>query len=215
MSSVPASESYFHPPRIWEGQPAFIVGGGPSLKNTDLSCLYGKNVLGVNTAYQLGNWVKVVFYGDEQWIKHYSRLGALEFPGWLVTASVSPFTAYPKVMVMHREISGFATGSGRLAWNMNSGACSINLAYHLGANPVFLVGFDMKVGTNDAGEKINNWHPNPLASPVEKKYGTFLRAFSRMKREMDAKVPQFKVLNATPGSALTLFPMVNLEEVAK
>jgi len=38
---------------MWEGETAFIVGGGPSLLDVDISVLEGKRVIGVNNAYQL------------------------------------------------------------------------------------------------------------------------------------------------------------------
>ena len=57
-------EDTWNPPQIWKDQTAFILGGGPSLKDADLDLIHDRRVIGVNNAYQLGSWVDVCWFGD-------------------------------------------------------------------------------------------------------------------------------------------------------
>ncbi len=68
-----------------------------------------------------------------------------------------------------------------------------------------LIGFDMR-RVNDRA----NWHedhPCPQKDP----YGRFLLAFPHIARE--ARELGLEILNATPESAISQFPIVKLEEV--
>ena len=40
----------------------YIIGGGPSIAETNLSLLRDKFVIGVNMAYKLGNWLIFGFF---------------------------------------------------------------------------------------------------------------------------------------------------------
>lgn len=50
----------------------FIIGGGPSLKQTlpDLSILNGKNIITTNTAYKLYPEALICLFGDMYWWNH-------------------------------------------------------------------------------------------------------------------------------------------------
>jgi len=52
------------PPKIWQGSPAFIIGGGPSVNDVDFSLIKHHRIIGVNNSYQLGDWVDVCWFGD-------------------------------------------------------------------------------------------------------------------------------------------------------
>lgn len=51
-------------PPIWSGGTAWIIGGGPSVKDLDLSPIHQYRVIGVNNAYQFGHWVDACWFGD-------------------------------------------------------------------------------------------------------------------------------------------------------
>jgi hypothetical protein len=54
----------FKPHSIWKNDTAFILGGGPSLSKVDFSLIEHRRVIGVNNAYQLGDWVDICWFGD-------------------------------------------------------------------------------------------------------------------------------------------------------
>ena len=85
-------------PRIWEGGDVWILGGGPSVtKQFDIpeqvvqsvmdgtsppsvyspymKALHDKHVIGINVAYLIGDWIDMVFFGDNKFLlKHLERL---------------------------------------------------------------------------------------------------------------------------------------------
>lgn len=62
--------------RIWEGATVAVVGGGPSLKDVDLTPVLSKfRVIGVNDAYKYGVGVDLVYWGDDSW--YWGRKGTI------------------------------------------------------------------------------------------------------------------------------------------
>ncbi len=192
---------------IWPDSTVYIIGGGPSLKNMDLSQIQNKRIIGVNNAYQLGEWVDVCWWGDcPWWRQHAERLK--KFPGLKIHCcnrhAIRPDT---KRLLRGRPL-GIDLRPEYVAWNNSSGASAVNLAVHFGAKRIVLLGFDMKKGPN--GE--NNWHTeHKNYEPDWNPYDRFLKVWPHIRK--DAKKIGVEILNATPDSALTLFPMVKLEDI--
>jgi len=84
---------YYHIPKIWEGETCFIIGGGASIlsqfnipkdvvkevtKGTlpmsayspFMEVLHDKNVIAVNSAYKLGDWVDITYFSDKPFYLH-------------------------------------------------------------------------------------------------------------------------------------------------
>ncbi len=193
----------WHCPKFWDGATVFILGGGPSLAKLNLELIHDHRCIGVNNAYQLGNWVDAMWFGDSRWYEwHWKRL--LKFGG-LKACCVPRLDGFPGIKVFARgKVKGIDDRNGRVSWNGNSGASAINFAYHTGARRIVLLGFDMRRVDGQA-----NWHfdhPSPEKDP----YQRFLRCFPDIAK--DAKRLGLMILNATPESGLTLFPMARLED---
>jgi hypothetical protein len=97
--------------------------------------------------------------------------------------------------------SGSPSGGG------NSGFQALNIAVQFGATRIVLVGFDMRL---DRGLHWHGRHPQGLNNPHEPSIMAWRRA-------LDAAAPTFAalgitVLNASPVSALTAYPVVPLED---
>lgn len=72
-----------------------------------------------------------------------------------------------------------------------------------------MVGYDMKVDS----QGNHNWHSNHKHIPRTNIYQElFINAFDQIAQ--DAQKLGFEIVNATPGSALTQFPPVRLEDIA-
>lgn len=194
--------------KIWsETSTAYILGGGPSLLTMDLTPIHDKHVIGVNNAYRLGDWVDVCWFGDYEWYGLH-RLELFKFYG-LKVHCCNIDAERPGIKELGRgKPWGIDKRRDYVAWNDNSGASAINLAYHLGVRTVVLLGFDMKFGEN----RKNNWHEDHKLPPHKdwNPYPKFLRNFPIIKQEADKL--GLTILNATPDSALDVFPMVKLEE---
>ena len=192
-------------PKIWDGDTVFILGGGPSLNDTNFDLIKDKHVIGVNNAYLLGSWVDICWFGDGRWWGwHADKLK--EFPGLIATCCVRLLDKDPRLRVVRRgKPRGIEKKKDQIAWNSNSGGSVINLAYHLGAKRLVLLGYDMR----RVGDKAN-WHDEHPA-PEKNPYNRFMKRFESIAQ--DARKLGFEIINATPGSALTYFPMMRLEDL--
>jgi hypothetical protein len=128
--------------------------------------------------------------------------------GWVVTNStrVRPNTIPDWLKCIKRQLKG--CGVDGLAWNGNTGAVAINLALLLGADPIYLLGYDMQISEDGKGNFHNayNHKPNP------KTYNRFLRGMRCMASEMKKLFPGRQVINLEDGtSALEVFPKESLK----
>lgn len=160
-------------PPIWEGEDVFIIGGGYSLldvfsipkteREPDKAGTYiqpyleKKRVIGVNRAYELGDWVDCMFFGDCGFYTHHRR-ELLEWAGLKVSCCPRMANAaHPGIKHLFRDRqkrSGISKQPDRVAWGKNSGAGAINLAYHFGVKRIILLGFDMST----APDGSTHWH---------------------------------------------------------
>lgn len=193
--------------KLWPGATVFILGGGPSLSQVDLAPLQHEHVIGVNDAFKLGAWVDICWWGDCRWgIWNLDEL--LKYQGLNVSCTRCNCQHPKTLQVRRKEGSGISMNPEEVFWNKSSGASAINLAYHLGASKVVLLGFDMKV--NERNE--HNWHQNHRAHPRPSAYQErFLPPFIKIKEDADKL--GLDIVNATVDSELKVFPMVKLKEI--
>ncbi len=200
-------------PRIWPDGECFILGGGPSINDIDLSLLEGKRVIAVNNAYKLGNW-DVMFYGDCRWYQRHKE-ALTKFTG-LKVHSCNANEGCGDVKKI-RKIGGNTYGinrrTDRLQWNASSGACAINLAVHFGVKRIILLGFDMQKVDGETNFHRDHAHHRGSEKDYRKfnPYPRHLVPFESIAR--DLKAYGVECLNATPNSALKAFPIVSPSEV--
>lgn len=112
-----------------------------------------------------------------------------------------------KLATFSRDLKGkgITEDRNKVCWNGNSGGSAINIAYHLGAKKIVLVGFDMR---RVNGEKnFHNDHKEQQHNPFRR----HLKGFPIIAK--DAKRLGLEIINATPGSAIDSFPITTLENV--
>jgi len=177
----------------WKDQPAVVVGAGPSAARTPLELARGKaRVVAVNESWRLAPWADVLFAMDGIW--WVDNKGVPQFPGRRVTSS-------PHAMKTFGLDCFICIGS-------TSGLRSIYLAEKFGASLILLVGFDM----HDNGG--THWHPPHntrvgLRNPGENEMRQWREDVERVADKFAERGT--KVINCTPGSALTCFPYVPFE----
>ena len=191
-------------PRLWPGSTVVCIGGGPSLTREDVEFCRGRApVIAIKDAQRLAPWAEVLYSGDDKWWKWYR--GAPEFSG--LKFGLEPTrTPWPGVEILditgdtgiEQAPTGLRTGS-------NSGYQAVNLAIHLGATRVLLLGYDMKP-TNGRDHWFGS-HPYGATPP----YQLFLDRFPTMVEPL--KELGVEVLNVTRDSALDVFPRAALEQV--
>ena len=207
-------------PRIWPEMTVFILGGGPSLNDADFSLIQHRRIIGVNNSYgdpvhnKKGKligykprpWVDICWFGDGRWYSWHIK-DLREFSGLIAHCVPRLKNAVGLHSYTRGKPAGIETRQGFVAWNRNSGASAINLAYHLGASRVILLGFDMRRIDDRA-----NWHDDH-PSPQKNPYHRFLRLFPKIAK--DAGDLGLEIINCTPDSAIDQFPIMTLEAYLK
>jgi hypothetical protein len=199
-------------PRLWPGSTIVVIGGGSSLTPADVDYCRGKaRVIAIKEAYQLAPWADVLYAADAKWWRFYQ--GAPTFDGLKYSIEQNPSqdapdwcAAWPDVAILRNKGDhGLSLDPSGLCTGHNSGYQAVNLAVHLGAAKIVLLGFDMWRGPS--GEQ--NWfgkHPNHVESP----YPLFLQSFATIVAPL--KQAGVEVLNASRFTILNGFPRVPLEE---
>lgn len=207
------------PTGSWKGKPCYIVGGGPSLKGFNWSLLRGKRTIGINLAFtkieptiifsmdtRFLNWVLNAKYGKEAKEKF---LKAKSFKVWLATYNLSlpgeifiipVFKSYRHGLVSFTFDLADGIGHGN-----NSGYAALNLAVCLGANPVYLLGFDC---SHEKGR--SHWHNGHPIKQNETTTKNFISYFEKQATRIKAK--GFDVINLNPNSALECFEKKSIKE---
>lgn len=223
---------------MWDGGECWIIGGGASMprqfgvpeeviakvnsKEVPLSAysnylapLHDKNVIGVNLAFLLGDWVSAMYFCDAQIYKIYQPL-IHNFHNLKVTCGQA-FTNFSPSMVNIKRLKrdnrpGLSTATDTICWNQNSGAASINFAVLAGAKRIMLLGFDMKPDDNGRTHWVNGvngtLYKKPSTPTVLK---NFIKKFPYVAEA--AKRAKVEILNVNPDSALLDFKRVRLNEV--
>lgn len=200
---------------LWSGARAFIVGGGPSLKSFDFSRLDGELTIGINRAFE--KFDPTIIFGMD------SRFWTWLEEGRFGEAARDKFTNYRyglklwlnygKGLGLYPEDFLTLQSLGEQGWSEslesgigdgnNSGYAALNLAYCLGANPIVLLGFDMKGDGQGKQVWFHDGYPKVQGENV----------YDRFRGNINRIAPNFRnsgrfVMNCCPDSGLTCFPKV-------
>ncbi len=197
--------------KVVETKTAVVLASGPSLTVEQIAAAKasGHFTIVVSRTYQKMLDADVMYSGDYLFFKTYIADLRKTFKGKMWTQDSSTAARWPDVK---RFRGGNREGLGKEVININgnSGTQALNLAFLWGYKRIILLGFDMKLGPK--GEKHH--HPDHPAPCVQAMcLSEWLHKLVPVAR--DLKNLKIDVLNATPGSALTLFPMVDWKEVLK
>ena len=229
-------DAYLHPWRrksrahmaefkdIHVGQRCFIIGNGPSLRQTNLSKLKNEFTFGMNRIYllfpELGFTTSYFVSINDLVIEQFAEdIAALPIPKFIAWHSNRHFQRFPEDMIfLYTTYTGprFAYDMTRRVWE---GATVTNvalqLAYYMGFQQVILIGIDHNFASKgDAnktvvsqGDDLNHFAPNyfgkgfrwqlPDLDTSEVGYSLVHDAYRKAGRE---------VIDATVGGKLTIFP---------
>lgn len=202
------------PSDAWKGRRCWIVGGGPSVRDFDLSLLQGELVIGINRAVEVCDPTVLLAMDERFW-------------GWMVTGAVGD-----RVKERYEVFDGvkcwayFDTNSHLIPpdegyflyndytarfrkelakgirWGSNTGFAAVHLAYALGANPIYLLGFDMQP-TEDRGKQ---WWHDGYGDGDGQSAGVYeLFKVEWMEAEEEVKGLGVDIVNLNPQSALSVF----------
>lgn len=128
-------------PREFPDSTIWIVAGGPSIRGVDLDCLKGRKVIAINSSVFKVPFADFLFFGDSRWWYQNHPL-LKDFRGRCVTTTTAHTD--PRVLYMRKvkPKPGLAEEPCALSMQYTSLQAAINLAWHLGASRMILLGAD-------------------------------------------------------------------------
>lgn len=192
----------------WAGQAAFIICGGPSVKQWNLDLLRGRRVIVINRSFETVPWADVLFFADTNPWRWY-REGITNFRGRVMTVfDGKPSKRYPDRFEQYRKTRPPALSSDPSCITMarTSTTGAIHVCAHLGSRQIVTLGLDGKK-SEDGRTHHHTPHPKPFVPGCWEKH----------RKELCSIVPSLKawgveVWNASPGSACDAFPIMGLDE---
>jgi hypothetical protein len=198
-------------PRIFEGQSVAIVAGGPSLRGFDWERLRGVPAIAINRAYEMMPFAPVLWWSDSRFWRQHKAALERHAAIWKATCFTNYLEedAVPSWVTQYRmtETAGFDPDPRYLRSGNNSAFAAICLAAHLGAARLVLLGVDMRHGP--AGE--THYHGGHGLPHSEDTLTTFMLPFFETLAAPLAALG-IEVINASPDSALTVWPRCSIEE---
>lgn len=235
-------EATFHPWRresirrlgelkdIHRGERAFIIGNGPSLKNTDLRKLKNEYTFGMNRIYlgfpEMGFETTYFLTVNSLVIEQCAEdIRNLKMPRFVCWRSHKEIGAAPDLNFLHTTYTGpkFALDArGRLWESATVTYIALQLAYHMGFEEVILIGVDHNYAAQgkpnttivSQGDDKDHFHAGyfgkgfrwqlPDLETSERGYHMARQAYEAAGR---------RVIDATVGGKLTIFPKAEYESL--
>ncbi|WP_223811670.1 MULTISPECIES: hypothetical protein [unclassified Pantoea] len=171
------------------------IASGPSLTASDcrLATASGHPVIAVNSSIGLIPECQYLFAADCSWWDKYHSTLKTRAQCW--TVSGRAHLRYGVNLFRPPDNDSF-----------NSGQRAIQLAAHLGAERIILLGYDCSLanGTHWHGE-----HPDGLKNPD----GESIRRWQSEFQRLADSLPSFSIINCSRHTSLTCFPRAAPEEV--
>lgn len=204
---------YWTPEPIFLGETVFCLASGPSLTQTIANRVLDRRVIVVNSSCHVAPWADILYFTDSGWYEPRRDLVA-SWPRLVVSMSRTAKREMPdKVLRVKGEgdpafpITSFPSlGSPVIRQGRSSGHTAISLAIALGAKRIVMLGYDMRLV--DGREHNHTEYNNPR--DLEQYAREFVPSFAGWNAA--ALAMGVEILNATPGSAVKEFPMIDLEE---
>jgi hypothetical protein len=211
-------------PPCFKGEVVAVVGAGPSLTGGQVEAVRasGARSIVVNRNFEMfpdADWLHV---GDAVFWK--THPAAYEFAGIKTTLAVEALRDGVRLLRSTGN-NGFERDPSGVRNYNNSGMQAIAVAVHTGARRVVLVGFDGRAREREvptsSGSLVrkvdNHWHGQhsyPCTNPTPNLYKRW-DGHMRSLADALARLGGPEVVNATPGSAYSCWPMMDLGEALR
>jgi len=187
-----------------------VAAPGPSLTQEVAEACRGYPVIAVNDAYRRLPFADILYSGCRKWWRYHE--GCPDFTGekWSCHGigtndsndNLHLADRYGVRLIAGRRKPSFSFERGFIHYGGNSGFQAVNLALLMADGPIIMVGFDMH-GSHFFGE-----HPEPIRK-AKRGYNGFIEKFRIAAQTLNGRRT---IINATPGSALDCFPIMELGE---
>lgn len=204
-------------PRLADATDGLVVclATGPSLTQADVDRVRGRaTVVCVNDAHRLAPWADVLYSSDRYWWAYHKAVPP--FAGARATIEYSPgrkpaeLSTLAPAMVYYRHTGHEGlelSPDGLRTCGQNSGGAALNLAVHLGATRVLLLGYDM----GDVTGKQHFFGPHPRAIAGRHNFPRWRQAFETMAPLLAGA--GVEVINCSRTTSLNAFPCRTIDEV--
>jgi hypothetical protein len=186
-------------PRLWPDATIVVLASGPSLTADDIALCRDRpdtHILAIKDSIRLAPWAPVLYACDRRWWRTYPGTKNLTARKYGLEA----LRERPDVQILRQGPEmGLSLDPTALALGRNSGHQAINLAVHLGARRILLLGFDMQTGVRG---KVHWFGDHPYGTPPPPFYD-FRERLATLVAPLRAQ--GIEILNCTPGSALECF----------
>ena len=208
-----------------QGERCFIIGNGPSLQQTDLTCLKDEYTFGMNRIYLLfpklgfttSYYLSINSLVIEQCAQDIRSLPIPKFLSWRSHRLIEPT---PDTVFLHSTYTGpkfAADARGRLWEGATVTYVAMQLAFHMGFETAILIGVDHNFSTKgkpnatvvSQGDDPDHFHAAyfgkgfrwqlPDLDTSDRSYTMAREAYRQAGR---------RILDATIGGKLTVFPKV-------
>jgi hypothetical protein len=190
----------------WAGQTVVVIGAGASLstkqiRHVALAKLEGRcRVIAINDAVFAAWFSDHLHACDGKWFCwHIQRIQ--HFTGIKTTLDETVLNGWNVGLLKNTGEDGFDPDPGCVRSGNNGGYQGIHIAMHAGAKRILLLGFDMQ-GGHFFGAHSDERKLCDHATVMIPHFPTLIPA---------AAERGIEILNCTPGSALTCFPMADIE----
>lgn len=198
--------TYGEVPRLWPGCTMVLLGDGPSLTQGDVDFVRNKaRVMAMNHNLTMAPWADALWSYHTRGLIDKTLPEVPSFNGFVMSAEPVP-APWPIVRMSGTEgldldPSGIRHGNG-------SGYSAMNVAYHLGARTIILLGYDC---CDSADGKFCHSKPASSLDRRAYNYGLWIERFKSIAAPLAAA--GVEVLNATRRTALDMFVRIRLEDV--
>jgi len=201
-------------PRLWPGATVICLGSGPSLVPGDVDALASRGrqrqphyVIAVNDAYRLAPWADVLYAPDARWWGWHGA-GASSFPGRKYTLDDSEAAAAAGAeRLNYRSGGGLSDDPTTIMTGGHAGYQAINVAVHLGAARIILLGYDLQPEEATGRHHYFGDHPDGSHVPYDEWrdiYQTLLKPLARR---------NITIVNASRATAIVAIPRQPLADV--
>jgi hypothetical protein len=200
----PAVRIFEDVPKLWPGGTVVCIAGGPSLTVEDVNYVRGKvdGVVGVNDAYRIAPWIDVLYACDAKWWDHHK--GVRSFTGLKYSLQRQAAKWRGVSVLQNTGTDGLQMKPNGLKTGKNSGYQAINLAVHLGAKRILLLGYDMEIKHGSKSHWFGD-HPWGNRPPVSSFRGMFRTLVAPLEKH------GVTVINCSRSTSLDAFPCMALE----
>jgi len=197
-------------PPEWKGETGFLIGGGPSLLGQEVSLLRGSRVVALNSSWEVAPFADFLLFGDPRWWRWHGEEVRRNFPGRVVSISYARderLLNLDRAALVNGRIGPLTKDNcNQLVFRRTIAASGLHMLALLGVRKIITLGLDGRLGNSGRSH-----HHEP--HPIKLRPDTFEQQiidFESAAHDLDRL--GIEVLNASPGSAIDLWPIVSLRE---